>query len=124
MHKLGIVVLCQKIVITGVGAVTCVGIGADVSYKAMCDGKSGIRKLPSWADEFPAQVNDDHPIFDPYQATKYINPMFLTFSYLPIYGIINCVACWLRRFRPQSCGIERQDYQSQWSLHPFCYGGC
>ena len=48
----------QKIVITGVGAVTCVGIGADISYKAMCDGKSGIRKLPSWADEYPAQVND------------------------------------------------------------------
>jgi hypothetical protein len=22
----------------------------------MCEGKSGIRKLPSWADEFPAQV--------------------------------------------------------------------
>ena len=50
-----------KIVITGVGAVTCVGIGADVSYKAMCDGKSGIRKLPSWADEYPAQVNNCRP---------------------------------------------------------------
>ena len=45
-----------QIVITGVGAVTPVGIGADEAYKNMCDGKSGIRKLPSWADEFPAQV--------------------------------------------------------------------
>lgn len=32
------------------------GIGGDVAYKAMCDGKSGIKKLPSWADEFPAQL--------------------------------------------------------------------
>ena len=45
-----------QIVITGVGAVTPVGLNAVDSYKAMCEGKSGIRKLPSWADEYPAQV--------------------------------------------------------------------
>jgi 3-oxoacyl-[acyl-carrier-protein] synthase II len=36
--------------------VTPVGIGGDEAYKAMCDGKSGIRKLPNWADEYPAQL--------------------------------------------------------------------
>lgn len=46
----------KKIVITGVGAVTPVGIGGDVAYKAMCEGKSGIVRLPSWADEYPAQL--------------------------------------------------------------------
>lgn len=46
----------KKIVITGVGAVTPVGIGGDVAYKAMCEGKSGIIRLPSWADEYPAQL--------------------------------------------------------------------
>lgn len=45
-----------KIVVTGVGAVTPVGIGGDVAYKAMCAGTNGIRKLPSWADEYPAQL--------------------------------------------------------------------
>lgn len=35
---------------------TPVGIGGDEAYKNMCAGKSGIRKLPSWADEFPAQL--------------------------------------------------------------------
>lgn len=45
-----------KIVITGLGAVTPVGIGAENAFQAMCQGKSGIRKLPSWADEYPAQV--------------------------------------------------------------------
>ena len=46
----------MQIVVTGLGAVTPVGIGAEVSYRAMCEGKSGIVKLPSWADEYPAQV--------------------------------------------------------------------
>ena len=46
----------KKIVITGVGAVTPVGIGGQEAYQAMCEGKSGIRKLPSWADEYPAQL--------------------------------------------------------------------
>lgn len=46
----------KKIVITGIGAVTPVGIGGDETYKALCEGKSGIRRLPSWADEYPAQL--------------------------------------------------------------------
>jgi 3-oxoacyl-[acyl-carrier-protein] synthase II len=46
----------KKIVITGVGAITPVGIGGDVAYKALCEGKSGIKRLPSWADEYPAQL--------------------------------------------------------------------
>ncbi len=43
--------------ITGVGAVTPVGIGAQTSYKALCEGKSGLVRLPSWADEFPSKVS-------------------------------------------------------------------
>lgn len=39
------------------GAVTPVGIGGAEAYKAMCEGKSGIVKLPAWADEYPAQVS-------------------------------------------------------------------
>lgn len=46
----------KKIVVTGVGAVTPVAIGGDESYKALCAGKSGIVRLPSWADEYPAQL--------------------------------------------------------------------
>jgi len=46
----------KKIVVTGVGMVTPVGIGGEEAYRAMCEGKSGIRKLPSWADEYPAQL--------------------------------------------------------------------
>ena len=45
-----------QIVVTGVGAVTPVGIGGEEAYRAMCAGKSGLRRLPAWADEYPAQV--------------------------------------------------------------------
>lgn len=46
----------MQIVVTGVGAVTPVGIGGEESYRAMCEGKSGLVRLPAWADEYPAQV--------------------------------------------------------------------
>ena len=44
---------------------TPVGIGADVAYNAMCEGKSGIVRLPSWADEYPAQLAGIVQDFDP-----------------------------------------------------------
>ena len=46
----------MQIVVTGVGAVTPVGIGGEEAYRAMCAGKSGLVRLPAWADEYPAQV--------------------------------------------------------------------
>jgi hypothetical protein len=36
--------------------VTPVGIGGEVAYQALCQGQNGIVRLPSWADEYPAQV--------------------------------------------------------------------
>jgi hypothetical protein len=36
--------------------VTPVGIGGEAAYQALCQGKNGIVRLPSWADEYPAQV--------------------------------------------------------------------
>jgi 3-oxoacyl-[acyl-carrier-protein] synthase II len=46
----------KKIVVTGLGAITPVGIGAQESYEALCAGKSGLRLLPSWADEYNARL--------------------------------------------------------------------
>jgi 3-oxoacyl-[acyl-carrier-protein] synthase II len=46
----------KKVVVTGVGAVSSVGVGADNFFQALVDGKSGIAKMPSWSDEYPAQV--------------------------------------------------------------------
>lgn len=50
---------------TGLGAVSPVAIGAHKMFDALCEGKSGISRLPSWADEFPAQLGATVKNFDP-----------------------------------------------------------
>lgn len=51
--------------VTGLGAVSPVAIGAHKMFDALCEGKSGISRLPSWADEFPAQLGATVKNFDP-----------------------------------------------------------
>ncbi|CAM9549654.1 unnamed protein product [Ectocarpus sp. 8 AP-2014] len=46
----------KKIVITGVGSLSSVGIGADSHYQALLDGKNGIETLPEWAEEYPCKI--------------------------------------------------------------------
>ena len=53
----------KKIVVTGLGVVSSAGVGVDNYFSNLLEGKSALQRLPSWADEFPAQVgsvvNDD-----------------------------------------------------------------
>uniref|UniRef100_A0A6U1MH54 Nodulation protein E n=1 Tax=Fibrocapsa japonica TaxID=94617 RepID=A0A6U1MH54_9STRA len=46
----------KKVVVTGLGVVSSVGTGAQEFYDNICDGVSGIQRLPSWADEFPTKI--------------------------------------------------------------------
>ncbi|CAM9305022.1 unnamed protein product [Ectocarpus sp. 12 AP-2014] len=46
----------KKIVITGVGSLSSVGIGTDSHYQALLDGKNGIETLPEWAEEYPCKI--------------------------------------------------------------------
>ncbi|CAN0533487.1 unnamed protein product, partial [Laminaria digitata] len=46
----------EKIVITGVGSLSSVGIGSDSHYQALLDGTNGIETLPEWAEEYPCKV--------------------------------------------------------------------
>ena len=45
-----------QIVITGVGSVSAVGWGADEHFQKLLAGESGLKQLPSWADQYPARV--------------------------------------------------------------------
>eukprot|EP00611_Tribonema_gayanum_P025652 TRINITY_DN589_c0_g2_i3.p1 TRINITY_DN589_c0_g2~~TRINITY_DN589_c0_g2_i3.p1 ORF type:complete len:497 (-),score=181.45 TRINITY_DN589_c0_g2_i3:144-1556(-) len=55
-----------KIVVTGVGSVSAVGWGADAHFQKLLAGESGLKKMPSWADEYPARVGAlVDPSFDP-----------------------------------------------------------
>lgn len=47
-----------QVVITGVGAVSPLGWGDDF-WNGLVEGRSGIGRLPSWADDYPAKVSLD-----------------------------------------------------------------
>ena len=47
----------MRIVVTGMGAVTPLGMGAETSWKRLLDGGSGVRRLPAGlAPDVPAQI--------------------------------------------------------------------
>ena len=46
----------KKVLVTGIGAVSAIGVGKASFFENLLAGKSGISKLPSWADEFPCAI--------------------------------------------------------------------
>jgi len=55
----------RRVVITGVGAVTPLGIGAEESWQALCQGKSGVIRITrfdasAFETQIAAQVQDFH----------------------------------------------------------------
>ncbi|CAM9792932.1 unnamed protein product [Heterosigma akashiwo] len=62
----------RKVVVTGLGCVSEVGIGADEFYKNLCDGFTGVQRLPSWADEFPCRVGV--PLTRDFKIKDYMDP--------------------------------------------------
>ena len=61
----------RRVVVTGLGAVTCNGIGKDSFWEAIKSGKSGIKKISSFdPSEFPCQIAGEVVDFKP---TEYIS---------------------------------------------------
>ncbi len=63
----------QRIVITGIGAVTPIGVGVDAFWNSLTDGRSGARRVPDLVDAgLKVQIAADIPDFDPadYMETK------------------------------------------------------
>jgi hypothetical protein len=46
----------NKVVVTGLGAVTPIGTGASGFFEGLFAGKTALSKLPEWADEFPSNL--------------------------------------------------------------------
>ena len=47
----------RRVVVTGMGVVTPLGIGVDETWQALCAGKSGIRRITRFdASAYPSQV--------------------------------------------------------------------
>jgi 3-oxoacyl-[acyl-carrier-protein] synthase II len=58
----------RRVVVTGVGAITPVGLTAEASWKAMLDGQSGVKLVTEIdVDEFPTKIAGVVRDFDPIQ---------------------------------------------------------
>ena len=55
----------RRVVITGMGCVTPLGIGREAYWRALVDGKSGIRRIETFdPSSFPVQIAAEVPSFD------------------------------------------------------------
>lgn len=77
----------KKIVITGMGAVTPIGIGVDEYWKNLLDGKSGVSRISSFdpselAVQIAGQVKDLNPAdYIPKQILRQTDP-FMQYAYI------------------------------------------
>lgn len=77
----------KKIVITGMGAVTPIGIGVDEYWKNLLDGKSGIDKITSFdpselAVQFAGEIKNLNPAdYIPKQILRQTDP-FMQYAYI------------------------------------------
>src|ERR1700754_3287438 len=68
----------RRIVVTGMGAVSPLGCGVELSWRRLLAGHSGLRALPEWSQALPARVaglvpdkaGDTDGGFDPAQAAS------------------------------------------------------
>ncbi|AHY49170.1 beta-ketoacyl-ACP synthase II [Bradyrhizobium japonicum] len=66
----------RRIVVTGMGAVSPLGCGVELSWRRLLAGQSGLRLLPEWSQALPARIaglvpdkaDDAEGGFDPAQA--------------------------------------------------------
>lgn len=77
----------KKIVITGMGAVTPIGIGVDEYWKNLLDGKSGIDRITSFdpselAVQFAGEIKNLNPAdYIPKQILRQTDP-FMQYAYI------------------------------------------
>ena len=58
--------VCRRVVVTGMGLVTPVGIGVQTTWDALLQGTSGIRRITSFdASAYPCQIAGEVKDFDP-----------------------------------------------------------
>ena len=56
----------RRVVVTGVGLTCAVGVGTEPTWKALCEGRNGIRRITHFDTEgFACQIAGEVPDFDP-----------------------------------------------------------
>ncbi len=60
--------MSRRVVVTGVGLISSVGIGTEANWKALCEGQSGIGPITHFdASQFSARIAGEVKAFDPLQ---------------------------------------------------------
>ena len=63
--------VCRRVVVTGMGLVTPLGIGVQTTWDALLQGTSGIRRITGFdASAYPCQIAGEVQDFDPLISTK------------------------------------------------------
>ncbi|MGG7073632.1 beta-ketoacyl-ACP synthase II [Campylobacter sp. 9BO] len=56
----------KRVVVTGIGMINALGLDKESSFKAICEGKSGVKRITSFdVTDFPAQIAAEITDFDP-----------------------------------------------------------
>lgn len=56
----------KRVVVTGLGMINALGLDKDISFKNICDGKTGVKKITLFdATDFPVQIAAQIDDFDP-----------------------------------------------------------
>ncbi|EOA4382503.1 beta-ketoacyl-ACP synthase II [Campylobacter upsaliensis] len=59
----------KRVVVTGIGMINALGLDKESSFKAICEGKSGVDKITLFdASEFPVQIAAEVKNFDPLEV--------------------------------------------------------
>ncbi|MBS4234777.1 beta-ketoacyl-ACP synthase II [Campylobacter vulpis] len=59
----------KRVVVTGIGMINALGLDRESSFRAICDGKSGVDKITLFdASEFPVQIAAEVKNFDPLEV--------------------------------------------------------
>ncbi len=81
----------RRVVITGLGLVTPLGMGLDNSWKRLVEGKCGIREITRFdASEYPVRIAGEVPDFDPagFIPKKELKKMGLFIQYAVAAGLM------------------------------------
>ncbi|CAD7288349.1 3-oxoacyl-[acyl-carrier-protein] synthase 2 [Campylobacter majalis] len=56
----------KRVVVTGIGMITALGLDKESSFKAICEGRTGVKRITSFdVSDFPVQIAAEITDFDP-----------------------------------------------------------
>lgn len=101
----------QRVVVTGLGAVTPLGLDLPTTWQGLVEGRSGVTRITAWdVSQYPTQIAAFVKDFDP---SQYLNPRearrlspFILFGLTAAREAVTCSRLDLGRVDPTRVGVE------------------